>query len=313
MSITLSSFTDLDVIGLEHVLEISTSASESLPWQEVNHGSLSNLSNDDHPQYRDRSFHLGTQPISTVESLQDTLDNKVNKADLINTKETYTFISEHYQEVFNIPEYRVGYGEIEVFIQGLYQPIALSWVEHSNTSIKFLSPLIGGTSIVIKKNKTIGNNTLMFLGATAQAVDSALLGGKPPNLYLNSEIPLATQSNNGLMSSTDKFQLDNVFISIGNNAQFSLWNKSDGISITESQISDLQPYLLEEVDPIFVSSPANGITEQDVTNLSNLSGTNTGDQDLSGLMGKLIYDPNNKGSDCFNASNLSGIIDCGSF
>ena len=38
-----------------------------------------------------------------------------------------------------------------------------------------------------------------------------------------------------------------------------------------------------ETDPVFSGSQANNITGTDITNLSNLSGINTGDQDLSGL------------------------------
>jgi hypothetical protein len=40
---------------------------------------------------------------------------------------------------------------------------------------------------------------------------------------------------------------------------------------------------LPETDPMYSSSKAASITEADLTNLSNLSGINTGDQDLSGL------------------------------
>jgi len=67
--------------------------------------------------------------------------------------------------------------------------------------------------------------------------------------------------------------------------EFSAWNKSTGISITGSQISDLQDYLTEyiESDPDFNASPAASVTSNDLVNLGNLSGTNTGDQDLSGL------------------------------
>ena len=43
---------------------------------------------------------------------------------------------------------------------------------------------------------------------------------------------------------------------------------------------------LSETDPIFTSSQAANITVSDITNLGNLSGTNTGDQDLSGLATK---------------------------
>ncbi len=67
---------------------------------------------------------------------------------------------------------------------------------------------------------------------------------------------------------------------------YSAWDKSTGIVITESQISDLQSYLTSytETDPIFAVHDAYSITSTDITNLSNLSGTNTGDQDLSGLV-----------------------------
>jgi uncharacterized protein (TIGR02145 family) len=107
---------------------------------------------------------------------------------------------------------------------------------------------------------------------------------------------------------------------------FSSWDRTTGIEITESQISDLQEYLTEELDPAFTNnfnfsdvaigdlmqfnvekwvkfspdylteytetdpvysgSEAANITAADITKLSNLSGTNTGDQDLSSLATK---------------------------
>ena len=45
--------------------------------------------------------------------------------------------------------------------------------------------------------------------------------------------------------------------------------------------ADITDLTVIETDPIFVASPANDITTTDITNLSNLSGINTGDQDLS--------------------------------
>lgn len=67
---------------------------------------------------------------------------------------------------------------------------------------------------------------------------------------------------------------------------FTAWDKSTGISIAESQISDLQNYLTSytETDPLFESSSAHSISSTDITNLSNLSGVNTGDQNLLGLV-----------------------------
>jgi hypothetical protein len=107
---------------------------------------------------------------------------------------------------------------------------------------------------------------------------------------------------------------------------FSTWDKHTGISITESQISDLDHFTTSdeidpryaadssfiktgvrswnsslaktidatdttrwgeaESDPVYSSSEAANITATDITNLGNLSGTNTGDQDLSGLAAK---------------------------
>ena len=49
---------------------------------------------------------------------------------------------------------------------------------------------------------------------------------------------------------------------------FTAWDKSTGISITESQISDLQNYLTTytETDPVFAASDAAGITSTDIAN-----------------------------------------------
>ena len=47
---------------------------------------------------------------------------------------------------------------------------------------------------------------------------------------------------------------------------FEAWDKSEGIVITESQISDLQEYLTEEVDPTFEASPASDITTENISN-----------------------------------------------
>ena len=51
-----------------------------------------------------------------------------------------------------------------------------------------------------------------------------------------------------------------------------------------TKLSDLQndsSFITVETDPIFTSSPAHNVTNEDITKLSNLSGINTGDQDLS--------------------------------
>ena len=44
------------------------------------------------------------------------------------------------------------------------------------------------------------------------------------------------------------------------------WDKSTGISISESQIGDLQTYLTSESDPVFGTSAAGGISTTDIDN-----------------------------------------------
>ena len=50
---------------------------------------------------------------------------------------------------------------------------------------------------------------------------------------------------------------------------FSAWDKSSGISITESQITDLGNYISEETDPLFSLSVASGITATDTASWNN--------------------------------------------
>jgi hypothetical protein len=50
---------------------------------------------------------------------------------------------------------------------------------------------------------------------------------------------------------------------------FSEWNRSTGIVINESQISDLKNYLITEVDPVFSNSLASGITNADTSRWNN--------------------------------------------
>lgn len=47
--------------------------------------------------------------------------------------------------------------------------------------------------------------------------------------------------------------------------------------------ADLENFTTTETDPVYTASEAANITSTDITNLSNLSGTNTGDQNISGI------------------------------
>jgi hypothetical protein len=60
------------------------------------------------------------------------------------------------------------------------------------------------------------------------------------------------------------------------------------IPSNNNQLTNGEGYITSytETDPVYSASEAANITSTDITNLSNLSGTNTGDQDLSGLQPK---------------------------
>lgn len=51
--------------------------------------------------------------------------------------------------------------------------------------------------------------------------------------------------------------------------------------------------IINETDPVYTSSPAANITSIDITKISNLNGTNTGDQDLSGFLTSETQNLNN--------------------
>jgi hypothetical protein len=55
----------------------------------------------------------------------------------------------------------------------------------------------------------------------------------------------------------------------------------DSTAQVRSEIPDVSGFLTSETDPTFTSSQAANITATDITNLGNLSGVNTGDQDGS--------------------------------
>ncbi len=63
----------------------------------------------------------------------------------------------------------------------------------------------------------------------------------------------------------------------------------DSLAQVRSEIPDVSGFLTSysETDPTFIASQAANITATDITNLNNLSGVNTGDQDLSSLATKV--------------------------
>jgi hypothetical protein len=70
----------------------------------------------------------------------------------------------------------------------------------------------------------------------------------------------------------------------------------DNLSYELSGHTGFQPagsYLTTETDPVFVAHPAYGLTTQDMIDIGNLSGTNTGDETESTILTKIGYTPEN--------------------
>jgi len=95
---------------------------------------------------------------------------------------------------------------------------------------------------------------------------------------------LGSQANN--ITATDITNLSNLSgTNTGDQDISGIAINEQAIQDTASQIRadfpDVSGFITTEVDPIFTNSEANNITATDITNLSNLSGTNTGDQTIS--------------------------------
>src|SRR5574344_3123602 len=99
--------------------------------------------------------------------------------------------------------------------------------------------------------------------------------------------PIFTGSQAANITATDITNLSNLSgVNTGDQDLSSLATKTplgDSTAQVRSEIPDVSGFLNSETDPVYSSSEAANITATDITNLSNLSGVNTGDQDLSTL------------------------------
>ena len=109
--------------------------------------------------------------------------------------------------------------------------------------------------------------------------------------FLTSETdPTFTSSQAANINATDITNLSNLSgVNTGDQDLSALATKTalgDSTAQVRSEIPDVSGFLTSETDPTFTSSQAANITATDITNLGNLSGVNTGDQDLSTLATK---------------------------
>ena len=159
----------------------------------------------------------------------------------------------------------------------------------------------GGTSYTITGTSQLLSMPYALYAKTAANTFSGNyndLSGAPINVstftndagYLTSiseTDPLFTASEAANITSADITNLGNLSgTNTGDQDLSSLATKTalgDSTAQVRSEIPDVSGFLTSETDPTYTVSQAANITATDITNLGNLSGTNTGDQDISGI------------------------------
>ena len=136
----------------------------------------------------------------------------------------------------------------------------------------------GGTNYTITGVSQLLTVPYALHAKTAETITGGITETDP--VYTNS------QANN--IIATDITNLSNLSgVNTGDQDISGIATNTQAIQDTASQIRadipDVNGFVTTEADPVFTNSQANNITSADITNISNLSGTNTGDQDISGI------------------------------
>ena len=138
----------------------------------------------------------------------------------------------------------------------------------------------GGTTYTITGTSQLLSVAYALHSKTAETITGTVNYTEADPIYTSS------QANN--ITATDITNLSNLAgTNTGDQDISGIAVNTQAIQDTASQIRadipDVSGFLTSETDPIYTSSQANNITATDITNLSNLAGTNTGDQDISGI------------------------------
>lgn len=192
---------------------------------------------------KDASDQLGS-----LSNLAITVDQVIN---VFNTYITNTKLSKLLDVNTNLDSAPID----SIFIKGsdgLWTYSSISEYALLPATNSVLGGVIIGDGITVDSNGLI---SIIFPDEYVLPIASAsVLGGIKIGTGLSIDV-------NGVLSSSAYAETDPIFTA---------WNKSTGISITESQISNLRAYLLSEVDPVFTASPAFGITLGNIANWNSL-------------------------------------------
>ena len=146
-----------------------------------------------------------------------------------------------------------------------------------NSTVTFTGTAVGSSPQTVRLNQST-NKTI--------TINQAEVSG-----FISTETdPVFTNSEAANITATDITNLSNLSgVNTGDQDLSPLATKtalSDSTAKVRSEIPDISGFITTETDPVFTNSEAAKITVADITNLSNLSGTNTGDQDLTPLATK---------------------------
>ncbi len=114
------------------------------------------------------------------------------------------------------------------------------------------------------------------------------LHAKTAENVANESDPVFSASPAADVTQDDIVNLDNLSgVNTGDQDLSGIAENAQAIQDTAAQIRadipDVNGFITTEVDPVYTASEAANITAGDITNLGNLSGINTGDQDITGI------------------------------
>jgi hypothetical protein len=178
---------------------------------------------------------------------------------------------------------------------GAINPLSIDWSTGGPYFLKTETDPIGGTNYTITGTTQLLSVPYALNAKNSEGISGTITASQVSDFQTsvtnNSAVILNTAKNSYPTADASRLAGIEAGAEVNVNAD---WNAASGdalilnkplIPTTTSQLTNNSGFLTSytETDPLFSASQAVNITASDITNLSNLSGINTGNQDLSGL------------------------------
>ena len=135
--------------------------------------------------------------------------------------------------------------------------------------VSILQGSMEGVAVYVERHEPVSNDNGLITyvigqGAALEGSFETIVWGSG-NYFLKTEVDIEGGVNYTLSGTTQLLSVPYALHAqtAGEYSEtdplFTEWDKSVGIEISENQITDLQEYLLEEIDPLFAASPSSGI------------------------------------------------------